>query len=130
MINRLSGKILVPITWTVLVQVLLTLPGKALPDSGIFSIPNLDKFVHLVMFAGLVGIWCYHFYVKGIAPQKLKWIFFVVFLIAGADGILMEFVQRDFIPNRSFDEADIIADLIACSIAYGLCNIRLLKTDR
>jgi len=38
-------------------------------------------------------------------------------------------VQRDYIPNRSFDEVDIIVDVIASSIAYGLCNIKLLKTS-
>ncbi len=126
-INRILSKIYIPIFWTVLVQVLLTLPGSSLPHMGIFGIHNLDKLVHLVLFGCLTCFWCYYLYYRNIPANRLKWMFFIVFLIGSFDGILMEFIQRDYIPNRSFDEADIIFDLIGSSLAYGFCNIKLLK---
>jgi VanZ family protein len=128
-INRLFGTVFLSVAWTILIQILLCLPGSDLPSAGLFSIPNFDKFAHVVLFGGFVGLWCYYFYLKKKPAKSLKTLFFLVFLIAAANGIIMEFVQRYYIPNRSFDEGDIIADLISSSIAYGICNMKLLKTS-
>ena len=128
MINRLLSNAGIAIAWTILIQVLLCLPGKTLPSGGVFEIPQLDKMVHITLFGGFTFFWCYYFYLKGTPASKLKTIFFMVYLIASANGIILEFVQRDYIPNRSFDLADIIVDVIGSSVAYGICNIKLIKT--
>lgn len=128
MINRLLSKSFWAIAWTIMIQVLLCLPGSTLPSGGLFNIPNLDKIVHIVLFGGFTGLWCYYYFLKGKPPAKLKTIFFIVYLVAAVNGIALEFIQRDYIPNRSFDQGDIIADVLASSIAYGICNIRLLRT--
>jgi VanZ family protein len=39
-------------------------------------------------------------------------------------GIIMEFVQKFYIPYRSFDIGDIIADAIGCSLGV-LVSIRM-----
>jgi VanZ family protein len=127
-INRLFGNLFLPLAWTILIQVLLCLPGSDLPDSGLFSIPHFDKLAHIVLFGTFTGLWCYYLYLKKKPAGQLKKLFFLVFLVAAANGIIMEFIQRDYIPNRSYDDGDIIADLIASGIAYGICNIKLLKT--
>ena len=128
MINKILRTSFVAIAWTILIQVLLCLPGSTLPSGGVFNIPQLDKIVHTILFGGFTGFWCYYFYLKGTPPARCKTIFFIVYLLAAANGIVLEFIQRDYIPNRSFDEGDIIADVLAASIAYGICNIKLLKT--
>ena len=128
-INRLLSNIFPPIAWTVLIQVALCLPGTSIPSSGLFDIPQLDKIVHIILFGAFTGFWCYYYYLQGKSAAALKKIFFIVFLLAMANGIILEFVQKNFIPNRSFDEGDIIADIIASGIAYGICNIKLLKTN-
>jgi hypothetical protein len=130
-INRILSKAFLPITWTILIQVLLCLPGTSIPSGGFFfSIPELDKIAHIILFGCFTAFWCYYYYLNGKSPIKLKTIFFVVYLLAAANGIILEFIQRNYIPNRSFDQGDIIADLAASSIAYGLCNIKLLKTSK
>ena len=128
MVKRLLSKPYAAIAWTILIQVLLCLPGSTLPSEGVFSIPQLDKIVHVTLFGGLTAFWCYYFYLKRVTSAKLKTIFFIIYLLASANGIILEFIQRDYIPNRSFDLADIVADILAASIAYGICNIKLLKT--
>jgi VanZ family protein len=127
--KRLFGSIYLPVLWTVLIQLLLTLPGSNFPSIGLFGIPHFDKLAHILLFGCFVGFWCYYFYQKGSSPEKLKKIFFLVFLIAALNGIVMEFVQLKFIPHRSFDEGDIVANLLAAGIAYGVCNIKLLKIN-
>jgi VanZ family protein len=48
------------------------------------------------------------------ANQELKIIFLRVAVLCLIYGVGMEFVQKYFIPNRSFDIGDIIADAIGC----------------
>ncbi len=128
MIKHLLSKPFAAIAWTILIQVLLCLPGSTIPSCGLFEIPQLDKIVHITLFGGFTGFWCYFYYLKGTPPGKLKTIFFIIYILASTNGIILEFIQRDYIPNRSFDLGDIIADMIGSSIAYGICNIKLLKT--
>ena len=129
MINRLLSKAFLPIAWTILIQVLLCLPGTTIPSGGFFNIPQFDKIVHILLFGTFTWLWCYYYYLKGKSPGKLKTIFFIIYLLAAGNGIILEFIQRDYIPNRSFDLGDIIADVLASSIAYGICNIKLLRTS-
>ncbi len=129
MINRFLSKSFWAIAWTLMIQVLLCLPGSTIPSGGLFNIPNLDKIVHVVLFGTFTALWCYYYYLKGKTPSQLKTIFFLVYLFAVANGIALEFIQRDYIPNRSFDLGDIIADVLAASIAYGICSIKLIRTS-
>jgi VanZ family protein len=57
--------------------------------------------------------------------HRLLRLFFLVFILADIYGIGMEFMQKYYIPGRDFDEADIIADMIGASLAYGLSNLFL-----
>ena len=107
--------------------ILLCLPGKMLPDEQNFKVPFFDKFVHIGLFGGMVLIWGLYYSVRNIPVPRLLKIFFLVFVCSAALGAGMEFVQKYFIPNRDFDEADIIADFIGAGIAYGICNIGLLN---
>jgi VanZ family protein len=107
-------------------QILLCLPGNNFPSSDLFEIPELDKIVHVAFFGAFVILWCYFFYLRIINQRKLNLAFFLVFLFAAFNGIIIEYIQAGFIPFRSFDEGDIIADLIGASVAYGICNVKLL----
>jgi VanZ family protein len=129
LIKNLLGKLIAPLAWTIFMQVLFCLPGSSLPDESSFHIPNLDKYVHVFLFATFVSLWCYYFYRRGKSPKTLKLVFFVVWLIAAFNGIIIEFIQLNFIPGRSFDKGDIIADMIGAGLAYGISNIKLLRTS-
>jgi hypothetical protein len=107
-------------------QVLLCLPGNNFPGNDLFDIPHLDKIVHVVLFGAFVGLWCYYLSGRISVQHQLKRLFFVVFLFAVMNGIVIEYIQFYFIPFRSFDDGDIIADLLASSIVYGICNVKLL----
>lgn len=129
MVKNLFGKLLVPLAWTLFMETLFFLPGSSLPDEGAFNIPNLDKIVHIFLFGAFVSLWCYYFYRKGKSPGRLKWIFFGVYFLALFNGIAVEYIQFYYIPGRSFDKGDIIADMTGAGLAYGICNIKLLKTS-
>jgi VanZ family protein len=117
----------VSVTWTLIIFILLALPGSVIPKEEGFSIPEFDKFVHVILFGGFVFLWSYYYSRKGLPARKLLRIFFGIFLIACAYGIGMEYVQKYFIPMRDFSEGDIIADILGAGIGYGICTIRLLN---
>ena len=128
LLKKYFGKLFFAVSWTIIVLVLLSLPGTMLPDEPSFKIPNLDKFVHICLFGGFVLLWCLYISRRQHDSTKnhLKW-FFYIFIIAVSFGITMEYVQKYFIPFRDFELGDIIADMIGAGLAYGICNITLVE---
>jgi VanZ family protein len=126
-LKKYFARLYIAIAWTLIVLVLLSLPGNLLPDEAAFRIPNLDKLVHICLFGGFVFLWGLYVNSKKFKPKKNLQIFFILFIIASLLGIGMEYVQKYFIPFREFELGDIIADLIGSGIAYGICNLSLVE---
>jgi VanZ family protein len=96
---------------------LFTLPGTAIPHVDLFDTFQVDKWVHALIFFGLC--WLYMNPILSIDKSnysKIK-IFILITSIAIGYGISIEFIQRDYIPNRSFDIWDIVADTIGSILA-------------
>jgi hypothetical protein len=125
--KRLCTRRFLPVGWIILTIILLCLPGSAIPGDGLFSIPDLDKYVHVVLFGGIVFWWAFHLYFRRASIQK--WRNTIAFLTAFSIvlGIVLEFLQLYFIPNRSFDGGDIIADTAGALLA-GLFHL-YVKVD-
>ncbi len=116
--DKWSQHIWFAVTWTIITQVLLSLPGSIFPGRGLFSIPNLDKVAHLFLFGGLVFTWCLYLYFRSSPAGISTTIIGLVIILAFSYGIAVEFFQKNFIPNRSFDRGDIVADLAGSLIGY------------
>ena len=125
-LRKYLSKLYVAVTWSLIIFILLAMPGTMFPKEPGFSIPNLDKIVHIGLFGGFVLLWCLYYSSKKIPTRKLLRIFFFIFIIASAYGIGMEYVQKYFIPFRDFDTVDIISDLIGAGLGYGVSNISLV----
>jgi VanZ family protein len=116
-----------PIVWTLIIAILLCLPGNMLPNETHFRIPQFDKLIHVSLFAGFVLFWNFYLSRRAFSPaQLLRW-FFLIFILGNSLGIGMEFVQKYLIPFRDFDTEDIIADMIGAGIGYGVSNVFFLK---
>ncbi|WEK37302.1 MAG: VanZ family protein [Candidatus Pseudobacter hemicellulosilyticus] len=126
--KKLVANIYLPLIWTLLIQVSLCLPGSSLPSTGI-KVPFFDKIVHFTLFAGFGALWCLYIYCKEFSPEKTRRLFVWVFLTATANGILLEFIQLFFIPDRSFDALDIVANMAGAAAACWICCNKLLKTS-
>ena len=128
--GKLSQQIWLALIWTVTTQVLLSLPGSIFPSRGLFSIPHLDKVVHIGLFGGLVFFWSLYIYFRKkplVVSAATLW---SIVLVMIAYGILMEFIQKNFIPNRSFDRGDIVADVAGSLIGYILTHWFLKWQER
>ncbi|HEY0434756.1 MAG TPA: VanZ family protein, partial [Chitinophagaceae bacterium] len=92
--------------WLAVTTVLLCLPGSVLPKAGWFDKIWLDKFIHIGLFGTLCWLCCRTAWLF----SKNKSSFLAAVVLCIVYGAVMEFVQKYFIPNRSFEIKDIIAD--------------------
>jgi hypothetical protein len=117
LIRRIFEYKFFPACWTFFIIILLCLPGSMVPGTGVFGIPNLDKFVHIFLFGTNVLLWGWHYSQLVGTHQPFKKIVLLDVLLTVALGIGLEYVQKYWIPNRSFDRNDILADLVGALIA-------------
>ena len=92
---------------------LLTLPGSSVPSGWFFiHIPQFDKIVHIGMFGMLCILFHFPAFTSPLSGrQKLGW-YWLISIAGILYGVAMEFVQRDLVTNRSFEGADILADMV------------------
>jgi len=122
-LNRLKKmRAIVPaLTWFVITTVLLCLPGSTFPKENWFDKVWLDKWIHIGLFSIMACLWCR---VAASNEGNRMGAFLRMGIYFFLYGIAMEFVQKFFIPNRSFDIADIAADGAGCILGV-LLSIRL-----
>ncbi len=81
-----------------------------------------DKIVHILLFSILHGLWSWVFWERKNGLKTAAW-------IGMSLGLFTEIVQG-FIPWRSFDFRDLIADAIGIVIAYLLIKARHSRDSR
>ena len=112
--KRTSYYIIAAIIWLLTTTFLLCLPGNDLPDISWIEQWHVDKLIHITLFFGMVFL-----FANTIADYRNRRVWIVWIVIAGVVyGIAMEFVQKYFIPHRSFDVDDMIADAAGCLLAW------------
>jgi len=114
MLKKILARRYPALIWTIIIFILLTIPGSLLPSESGFKIPDFDKYVHIGIFCVFVVLWSFYFAAK--TGKKNRSIFFVIFISACLYGITMEYVQKYFIPRRDFDVEDILADIIGSAL--------------
>jgi len=93
---------------------LLTIPGNDLPEINWIGKYQVDKLIHICMFFTVCFLFCYPFKNAG----KRNSIILVIAFAGLIYGIAMELVQKYFIPFRSCDIDDMIADGVGSFLAY------------
>lgn len=101
--------------WTLLIFILCFLPGNELPD---VQIPFIDKWAHVVLFGVFTLLWL-------LANPSLDIHYLsLLFVITIFLGWLVEYVQGNFVPGRSQDNMDTLADTVGGVIGiavFALC---------
>jgi VanZ family protein len=106
--------------------VLFLLPGAAIPKAGILDTAGIDKFVHVVLFFIMVVLWCLALRQKRDTSERKK-LFIKIGTAALVYGISIELIQHFFIPHRSFDLIDLIADAAGSALGLVFCMSRYIK---
>ncbi len=120
--TRKTGYWLLAIGWTSIIIFLLCMPGSKVPKSaGTFTFPpGTDMAVHVLLFAVLQILWVRSIQQESAPSSR------IAFYIIGF-GIIMEFIQYFFVPNRSFEWEDIVADVTGVLIGHSYLKFTIKK---
>jgi VanZ family protein len=122
------NRLLLPlIGWLIFCTILLTIPGDSLPSESWLNIPHLDKYIHIFLFSVMTVLMSRWLLKKGIPYHRDKLYIIICGLTALAYGIGMEYVQKYWVPLRSFDYTDIIADGVGAILGVVITVFYYLK---
>ena len=84
---------------------------------------HFDKWVHFGLFAVLLFLWRMCFL------KNTRSVDAIILLLAGIYGLSIELIQKEWIPNRSFDWFDLLADMVG-SIAGVVFYMWVYKKNK
>jgi VanZ family protein len=114
------------IAWFFVVLYIMCLPNEEIPKISWLMNINFDKVVHVGVFGLLATLFCWPFYRSGIAVDNRKNYFIKIAIATSLWGLATEFIQKFWIPGRSFDMFDWISDTVGALLAYWFCRKKLL----
>ena len=117
------------VIWLLIITTLLCIPGTELPRITWEDKIWLDKWIHVFLFMILVILWNKAYSGKKSMHLNTRKMFFQIMIVGFVYGILMELVQKYFIPYRSFDVRDILADGVGSFMGYLISIKRFIKTE-
>lgn len=123
------NKFIPGIAWFFIVLILMCLPGEELPSTDWLNIDFLDKWLHIGVFGFLVFLFCWPFYHSVFNRKARKHYFIKIAISCSIWGLVIEFIQKFFIPGRSFDLFDWAADAIGAILGFYLCRYIFIKRD-
>ncbi|MFM6926678.1 MAG: VanZ family protein [Ferruginibacter sp.] len=116
------------IAWFFLVLFLICLPGSDIPPvENWLSYIYFDKWVHVGLFSVLTFLFIYPLRKLDLTVIVKKNTAIKIALAAWIWALTTEFIQRFFIPDRSFDMYDWAADSFGILVAYTWCRIKYLS---
>ncbi|MBS1735514.1 MAG: VanZ family protein [Bacteroidetes bacterium] len=110
------------IAWFFIICFLVFLPGKDVPSLGWMDQLQIDKLVHAFMFFMLILFFYAPFYKIGSTANSRKKSLILLCIAGVIWGISIEFIQKYFVPGRSFDLFDWLADSIGVALAFLFCR--------
>ena len=109
------------ILWFAVATFLLLLPGNNFPEAGFLNFPHRDKLVHITFFFIFSYSFSWPFKSLDLSADNKRHQFFSIAWYGVAYGIVIEFVQKYFVANRSFDVWDILSDTVGSFLGYWWC---------
>ncbi|MEP6615038.1 MAG: VanZ family protein [Ginsengibacter sp.] len=121
--NKISVKKFLPgIAWFFVVLILMCMPGEDVPKVDWLERISFDKIVHIGVFGLLAVLFCWPFYKSGYASKERLQYFVKISIAVSIWGLAIEFIQKFFIPGRSFDMVDWAADSTGAALSYWFCS--------
>lgn len=116
------------IIWWLVVLVLMCTPGKDFPSMGSWTeLISLDKIIHVSFFGLMVFLFCRPLYQNEGSKASKRQLFLKIAVACAIWGLTIEFIQHFWIPGRSLDIYDFVADSLGCLLAYLYCKRQLLS---
>ncbi|RPE13886.1 hypothetical protein EGT74_10345 [Chitinophaga lutea] len=114
--------------WIILILFLCTMPVPAVKPTSWLDLIHLDKIVHFFLFGGTVILLAYGYH-RQRGRVSTSGLFYLALFVT-LYGLAIEFIQKYFTANRSFEIWDVVADgagALAGALIFGLIGRRFLK---
>ena len=108
------------LAWFFLVAFLMLLPGKDIPQVSWLEAIHFDKWVHTGSFMVMTFLFSWVFHKTPYTSQQRLNYFIKIALAASIWGLTIEFLQRFYIPGRSYDLLDWAADSFGSLVGFLL----------
>jgi VanZ family protein len=119
------------IAWFFLVLVLICLPGNQFPKTDDWlRVIYFDKWVHCGLFGILAFLWMRPFVLSTISIKQKWQAILKIAISVSIWGLTTEYIQKFFIPFRSFDWWDWAADSVGAILAFVVCRKMYLKQSK
>lgn len=118
-LNKYHPGYLPAFLWLALSTYLFCAPGQVFPDSDWLIQINFDKLVHFGIFSVQVFLACWGYKDRNAQATSFLLPFLLFTGLAISFGIVIEFLQDGYIPNRTFQVGDIVADSLGSAIGFG-----------
>lgn len=127
--KRSSVKRFIPgIAWFFLVLFLICLPGSDIPTvENWLNYIYFDKLVHIGLFSVLTFLFIYPVTRLDLTNPVKKNTAIKIAIAAWVWALATEFIQKYFIPDRSFDMYDWAADSLGILIGFTWCWKKYVK---
>ena len=126
--NSFLNSFIPAIIWWLVVLILTCTPGKDFPELGSWTeLIKLDKLIHTGIFGLMAYLFMRPISVRDISASVKKQIFLKIAMACSIWGLTIEFIQHFWIPGRSMDIMDFVADTIGCILAYIYSKKYLIK---
>jgi VanZ family protein len=127
-LKKIAFKKFIPaIAWFFVVMVLMFLPGEDVPSTDWLHIDYFDKLVHTGIF-GLMGfLFSWPFLKSNSTKKQLQRYFLMIAAAVSAWGFVAELIQKYFIPGRSYDLFDWLADTIGALASFLILKLFFFK---
>lgn len=121
-ITNKRATLFLAVLWTMFLFFACFIPGNDVPNVKIFQI---DKLVHITLFAGCSFLWGMYFFKYGRKFKLFAWDFGGSVCL----GILVELIQStNWVKGRSGDVWDVVADTMGA--ALGIFIIKYFSEPR
>ena len=115
------------IAWFFVILVLICLPNDEIPKIGWLTGINFDKLIHVGIFGLLTVLFCWPFYNSSLPGKECLQYFIKIAIATAIWGLTTEFIQKFFVPGRSFDLLDWASDSLGALIAFWFCKKKFIK---
>lgn len=119
------------IAWFFVVLGLMCTPGKELPKLGSwFDYLDMDKLIHISVFGLMALLFMWPVWKSDGSFLQKNHFFIKIALSTAIWGLATEFIQKYFIPGRTFDMMDFAADSTGAIVAYIVARRMLRRQNR
>jgi VanZ family protein len=116
--KSLSQSFIPAFLWWLIVLVLMCTPGYDLPNLGKWTeLISLDKLIHIIIFGLMAYLFMRPVSKRDFEPSVKKQFFFKIAIAISIWGLTTEYIQEFWVPGRSFDIWDWMADTIGALLA-------------